>query len=592
MEEHNEEEHNEDNIEINNNIEEDPETTTEQETTEPEFGGMIYQITGGAENFRTLLEECEEMRPMIDYLQTGELCDNKKMAKRVMIEQEFHFLDENGILCRYKTNTNKKTRNVSESLEFRVIPVSLREDVLELAHSFTHYGIERMMKILESSGYKWNGIYRDVRNYVLRCRGCATSKRGLFRNKAELGPLEIPTRCLETLHFDVIGPLAESENQEKYQLTVIDSYSAYVWLFPLKEQTSEKIAEKLLHVFSQVGLPDKMISDLGTPLVSKVMEAVWEMLGVKHIKVAPYNQKSNAKIERRHRVIGDLIRALLENKPESSWSKYIVIIEWAIRSSVSQNSPYSPSEILHGFPNRLPLHTRIEEFPRVGDMDVPKYVDELKERMKVLYKAQDISLKMNQDSMVQRYNAKARPTNFVVGDEVYLKNEVKKVGECGKFRPEFLRIPYKITEILSRHNLRLQNTETGKMMKNVVHIDRVKRRHKRPQTTNEQPEIIRDRVVKPDKQDRTKTKKQINQKVGSGTTGRSTVVIAQEGTGEYTKYLVQTTNNHGKVTKRWRDNTKVSPETIAEYHRRFTLQGKPRRRHRRERQDDQEWVGQ
>src|SRR5207245_9702016 len=137
--------------------------------------------------------------------------------------------------------------------------------------------------------------------------------------------------------------------------------------------------------FSQVGLPDKMISDLGTPLVSKVMEAVWEMLGVKHIKVAPYNQKANAKIERRHRVIGDLIRAFLENKPENSWSKYIVIIEWAIRSSVSQNSPYSPSEILHGFPNRLPLHTRIEEISRVGDIDVNNYVDIINERKKVMY---------------------------------------------------------------------------------------------------------------------------------------------------------------------------------------------------------------
>src|SRR5207245_10401631 len=112
-----------------------------------------------------------------------------------------------------------------------------------------------------------------------------------------------------------------------------------------------------------------------------------------------------------------------------------------------------PSEMLHGIPNRLQLHTRIEEFPRVGDMDVPKYVDELKERMKVLYKAQDISLKMNQDSMVQRYNAKARPTKFVVGEEVYLKNEVKKVGECGKFRPEFIRIRNNITEMLRQNKI-------------------------------------------------------------------------------------------------------------------------------------------
>src|SRR5207244_3422484 len=105
----------------------------------------------------------------------------------------------------------------------------------------------------------------------------------------------------------------------------------------------------------------------------------------------------------------------------------------------------------------------------------PKYFEELKEGMKVLYKAQDISLKMNQDDMVKRYDAKTKPTEFQKDDIVYLRNDVKKVGECGKFRPEFLRVPYKITEVVSRHNVRLQNTESGKNVRNLVHVDRVKK---------------------------------------------------------------------------------------------------------------------
>src|SRR5207244_4109716 len=89
-------------------------------------------------------------------------------------EQEEALINDEGILCRFKTNTNPKTRNFKKLQEFKVIPVSLRKEVLELAHSFTHYGIERMLKVLESSGYRW-----DVRQFVLGCRGCATSKKGL-----------------------------------------------------------------------------------------------------------------------------------------------------------------------------------------------------------------------------------------------------------------------------------------------------------------------------------------------------------------------------------------------------------------------------
>ena len=141
----------------------------------------------------------------------------------------------------------------------------------------------------------------------------------------------------------------------KYILTVADSYSGYVWFFPIKEQNSEVIAEKMLQVFSQAGIPDKIVSDLGTPLVSKTMEAVWGMMGVKHITTAPYNQKANAKIERRHRMVGDNLRTLLQGKDERTWDKNIVLVEWAVRSSVSPQSPISPSELMHGFPSRMPV---------------------------------------------------------------------------------------------------------------------------------------------------------------------------------------------------------------------------------------------
>src|SRR5207244_4670273 len=104
--------------------------------------------------------------------------------------KEFHFLEEKGILCRYK-NEGTRRNGTNEVQEFRVIPISLRTEVLELLHGFTHFGIGRMVKTLESSGYKWNGMYRDVRSYVLSCRACATCKRGLYRHKAELKPLAI-----------------------------------------------------------------------------------------------------------------------------------------------------------------------------------------------------------------------------------------------------------------------------------------------------------------------------------------------------------------------------------------------------------------
>ena len=168
--------------------------------------------------------------------------------------------------------------------------------------------------------------------------------------------------------------MTESEEGMKYLLNVTDSFSNYIWMFPIKEQKSEVIAEKLLHVLSQIGIPDRVISDLGTPFVSKVMEGVWKLLGVEQITTAPYNQKANSRIERKHRVIGDNLRSLMQDKDEKTWDKMVVLVEWAMRSSESSVSPYSPNEILCGEPCRGPVQTFVEKFPTIEAMDLPEYV--------------------------------------------------------------------------------------------------------------------------------------------------------------------------------------------------------------------------
>ena len=135
---------------------------------------------------------------------------------------------------------------------------------------------------------------------------------------------------METIHIDVVGPLSESDQGSRFILSVTDSFSGYIWLFPIKEQTSEIIADKLLHVFSQVGLPDRLISDLGTPLISQTMKHMWQMLNVKHVTTAAFNQKANARIERKHRVISDTLRALLQIMEIGQWEKQLVLVEWAL----------------------------------------------------------------------------------------------------------------------------------------------------------------------------------------------------------------------------------------------------------------------
>ena len=76
--------------------------------------------------------------------------------------------------------------------------------------------------------------------------------------------------------------------------------------------------------------------------------------------------------------------------------------------------------------------------------------------------------------MEEAYNKHSKPTVYTEGKKVWMHNDIRKIGECSILRNEFLKTPFKIIQVVRTHNLKLQNTVTGKIMKNLVHVDRVK----------------------------------------------------------------------------------------------------------------------
>ena len=77
-------------------------------------------------------------------------------------------------------------------------------------------------------------------------------------------------RCLAA---DLIGPVnAGEESVFKYALTVIDMFSYWLWIVPLRANSSKDIAEALhLHVFCDLG---------GWPAVLRT--TTWQLVSAAH----------------------------------------------------------------------------------------------------------------------------------------------------------------------------------------------------------------------------------------------------------------------------------------------------------------------
>ena len=70
--------------------------------------------------------------------------------------------------------------------------------------------------------------------------------------------------------MDLVGPISPaSEKEHRYILTLLDYATRYPEVVPLKNIETETVAKALLDMYSRLGLPEKVLSDLGTQFVSK-----------------------------------------------------------------------------------------------------------------------------------------------------------------------------------------------------------------------------------------------------------------------------------------------------------------------------------
>ena len=91
---------------------------------------------------------------------------------------------------------------------------------------------------------------------------------------------------MRTLQIDLVGPIApQGEEGEEYVMTVIDMFTYWLWVIPLKTKLSAEVAETL---FKQVylgvgGFPTILRSDQGAEFVGRITRKMNELMGVDQV---------------------------------------------------------------------------------------------------------------------------------------------------------------------------------------------------------------------------------------------------------------------------------------------------------------------
>ena len=189
----------------------------------------------------------------------------------------------------------------------------LKGIILEEAHksrlSF-HPGTTKMYQDLKKN-FWWQGMKRDVAEYVSRCLVCQKAKVEHQRPPGELQPLDLPVWKWDDISMDFVSGLPRTKKGKEAIWVIVDRLTKSAHFIPIcMKYKMEKLAELYIkEVVRLHGVPMSIVSDRDPRFTSRFWVSLQEALGTKLRLSSAYHPQTDGQTERTIQSLEDLLKA-------------------------------------------------------------------------------------------------------------------------------------------------------------------------------------------------------------------------------------------------------------------------------------------
>lgn len=365
---------------------------------------------------------------------------------------------------------------------FRILlPGSLKQNLLELLHDHTcsgHLGTRRTTdRVLEK--WYWPGAYGDVRVYCETCEACQRRSRPVPARKAVQvhEPVSSP---FERVAMD-ITELPMSSKGHKFALVVMDYFTKFVRIFPMKDQRAETVADCLMQWVCDFGVPERLHTDQGRQFESSVFQTLCRRLGIQKTRTTPYHPQSDGMVERFNRTMKDMLAKCIDSDG-TNWDQQTAALAMAYNSSKHASTGFSPFFLAYGREVRAPAKAMLSAAP--PPITIRTFVAD---RERLLAQTFRRVADYTGENMEKAERVKPREAEvFNEGQRVWLTDPAAHVGGSKKLAYKY-KGPYTIVQSVGGSNqprvVWKIRSERGKEIN--VHSDRLKL-YKVPSRTDEE----------------------------------------------------------------------------------------------------------
>lgn len=307
----------------------------------------------------------------------------------------------------------------TEKLE---VPYKLQSKLIWHYHyELGHFGAEKIYNVMKTS-FHWRSMLKRIKRLLRTCDLCQKTKRRNYHIEGTMQPV-IANEIGQLVSVDYYGPLPTAQGGFKYICVMLDVFSKYIRLFPMRRINTAGTLKHLREGFMRNIRVQAVLSDHGTQFTSRRWIDTLRAWNIRPVFITIRHPQSNP-VERYMRTLGRFFRTYCYQH-HKSWLKYLPRIETCMNSTPHLSTHFAPLHIITGMRPRFALQDSLDRFmPK--DINIPTQELYRRVRENIKHHATLRARKQNQKNIWK----------FNIGDMVLLrinKPSDAKLGETKKF---------------------------------------------------------------------------------------------------------------------------------------------------------------
>ena len=377
--------------------------------------------------------------------------NSDEWIQQAKLESRRGYFIENNILYKKENSRNKL-----------VIPKSLKNEVLKLCHddmSGGHLGFKRTWPKVRDRFY-WSSMYKDTFEWTKACVKCAKRKRP-EPSKLGLMPINEAKLPFEMVGVDILGPLTETKQGNRYVLVFTDYLTRWAEAFAIKNIDAKTVSKVFVNeIVCRHSAPKVLLSDQGKQFTSNLLKEICSYLKTRKINTTAYHPECNGLTERFNATLCQIL-SMYCNENQTDWDEFLPTALFAYRTSIQETIQMSPFDALNAREARLP--SNLENFRSDSDT----YLRDFKKKWSTAYERIEKVNKTRKEKFDKSHKIKV----INIADRVRLHSPATKIGLKTKLRQEMWTGPFRVIGKLPNGNIKLN---IGKKSPYIVHPNRVK----------------------------------------------------------------------------------------------------------------------